>query len=216
MRRQPWDISREMFLNEAEVETLLVHLGRVGLADRLIIEALLFSGLRCSELCRLRAADTVLGHKQSAFIVRCRGGEDRTVHVPKHVSRLVREYWKKRQAEIDSVLSQNAPLLANERGKPFERTGLYRRVVAILTAAGLGDRASVQLLRHTYGYLAYLKTGGNLLFVQRQLGHSHPMVTSIYAQFVVESYAKLAEKVAAGKPARRAGKPHRILQGGSR
>jgi hypothetical protein len=70
-------------------------------------------------------------------------------------------------------------------------------VVRILTEAGLGDRASVQLLRHTYGYLAYLRTGGNLLFTQRQLGHAHPIVTSIYAQFVPESYSQLAEMLIA-------------------
>ncbi len=82
----------------------------------------------------------------------------------------------------------------------MERTGLYRRVVRILTTAGLGDRASVQLLRHTYGYLAYKRSGGNLLFVQRQLGHAHPMVTSIYAQFVEESYEAIAEMVYAQDP----------------
>ena len=87
------------------------------------------------------------------------------------------------------------PLVLNERGKPYERTGLYRRVVRILTEAGLGSRASVQLLRHTYGYLAYKRSGGNLLFVQRQLGHAHPLVTSIYAQFVDEPYARLADAV---------------------
>src|SRR4029077_5462721 len=87
------------------------------------------------------------------------------------------------------------PLILNERGRPYERTGLYRRVVRIFPAAGVGDRASVQLLRHTYGYLAYLRTGGNLLFVQRQLGHAHPVVTSIYAQFVKEEYAALADSI---------------------
>jgi integrase len=85
------------------------------------------------------------------------------------------------------------PLVYGERRNPIERTGLYRRVVRVLEAVGLGDRASVQLLRHTYGYLAYLSTGGNLLFVQRQLGHAHPMVTSIYAQFVDEPYGALAD-----------------------
>ena len=78
---------------------------------------------------------------------------------------------------------------------PYDRTSLYRRVVRILTSAGLGDRASVQLLRHTYGYLAYKRTHGNLLFVQQQLGHAHPMVTAIYAQFVKFSYSDLADNV---------------------
>jgi integrase len=59
----------------------------------------------------------------------------------------------------------------------------------------LGDRANVQLLRHTYGYLAYVRTGGNLLFVQRQLGHAHPATTAAYAKLVKESYADLAERI---------------------
>ena len=92
--------------------------------------------------------------------------------------------------------SGKQPLLINDRGRPFDRTSLYRRVVRILEAVGLGDRASVQLLRHTYGYLAYKRSGGNLLFVQRQMGHAHPMVTSVYAQFVEESYAEIANRVA--------------------
>jgi integrase len=87
------------------------------------------------------------------------------------------------------------PLIFNERGRPYERTNLYRRVVRILTAAGFADRASVQLLRHTYGNLAYKRTRGNLLFVQRQLGHAHPMVTAIYEQFVEFSYSGLADEV---------------------
>jgi integrase/recombinase XerD len=98
----------------------------------------------------------------------------------------------------------SARLLYHERRRPYERTGLYRRIVRILTEAGLGSRASVQLLRHTYGYLAYLRTGGNLLFVQRQLGHAHPMVTSIYAKFVDESYAAMAEGVGLLEPTRAA------------
>ena len=201
MKRLPWDISKRMFLSQRELAELLVHVraldGERGLVDRLIIEGLVFSGLRCSEFCRLRATDTILGQKASVFVVQGEREAGRTVHVATAVSRLVREYWRSvRPGQAVSRGSLVEPLLLTERGKPYERTGLYRRVVAILTAAGLEERASVQLLRHTYGYLAYLQTGGNLLFVQRQLGHAHPMVTTIYAQFVAESYSDLAERVA--------------------
>lgn len=198
MKRRPWEISRAMFLNETEVLRLLAHVrAAANLTDRLIIEGLLFSGLRCSEFCRLRASDTVLGQRSSVFIVTGRGQERRTVHVPRELSRLVQVYWKSLAASGGPPRLSDS-LLQNERRRPFDRTALYRRVVSILTDIGLADRASVQLLRHTYGYLAYLRTGGNLLFVQRQLGHSHPMVTSIYAQFVAESYTTLAEQVAGG------------------
>ncbi len=208
-------LDRNKLLTEAEAGALLRYLkdrtsrsegpGRVtAQLDQLIVTALLLSGLRNSEFCALTVGNTIVGTRGSVFAVRGGSARGRTVHVPQRVSRLVQSY-------VDDVRPRflpvgvdpgdhSQPLVFNEHRRPYERTGLYRRVVRILTAAGLGDRASVQLLRHTYGYLAYLRTGGNLLFVQRQLGHSHPRITSVYAQFVDESYSEMAERVAAFEP----------------
>lgn len=205
-----WQLTREMFLSFAEVKHLLAHVrhrceGQVGRAriaaqlDRMVIESLLFSGLRTTEFCHLKVADTVIGRGQSVFVVEGLKGRDRTVYVPTRVSTLVKQFCSDTRPALLPPGVKPAdlarPLVFGERKNPLERTGLYRRVVRVLTAAGLGERASVQLLRHTYGYLAYVKSGGNLLFVQRQLGHAHPMVTAIYAQFVDESYESLAERV---------------------
>lgn len=207
----PWQICREMFLSEEQVDRLLNRVRRkapspddaIGVSDvldRLIVELLLLSGLRNSELCRLAVGDTVVATGQPLLAVRAAGKLDRNVYIPSGLNELIVAFQRsaRRQllpAEIDpDDLSQ--PLVFHERRRPYERTGLYRRVVRILSEAGLGQRASVQLLRHTYGYLAYLRSGGNLLFTQRQLGHAHPMVTSIYAQFVPESYTEMAEAVA--------------------
>ncbi|MBI3860548.1 MAG: site-specific integrase [Planctomycetia bacterium] len=205
----PWRITRAMFLEEHEVESLLARLSaRVRQAppddptsrvDELIVRALLFSGLRNSEFCQLKVADTIVGTGKSVFLVRGTPREDRTVHVPQVLSDLVRRFVADiRPLSLPAGVSPRdpkLPLVLNERGKPYERTGLYRRVVRILSEANLARRASVQLLRHTYGYLAYKRSGGNLLFVQRQLGHAHPMVTSVYAEFVNEPYDKMADAV---------------------
>ena len=208
MLRLPWEITREMFLSEKEVDRLLSHLDeRVSKAthgdlvaaetDRVIVVTLLFSGIRTTEFCSLLVSDFVTTSKESSLIVRGRTKAGRTVFLPGRVAQLVRRYIAEtRPAFLPDEISRRdtkQALVFNEHRRPYERTALYRRVVRILTEAGLGARASVQLLRHTYGYLAYLKTGGNLLFVQRQLGHAHPMITSIYAQFVDESYADLAD-----------------------
>ena len=208
MTRMPWTITRDMFLSADEVGRLLLHLDRQvrqspreaqlsAQFDRLIILTLLYSGIRTSELCGLRLGDI---DRQPALHVRLRGRIVRTVCIPEAVHdalasyiRTIRPNWLPAGTRRDD---RNKPVFIHERGRPFERTGLYRRVVRILTEAGLGGRASVQLLRHTYGYLAYRNTGGNLLFVQRQLGHAHPMITSVYSQFVEESYADLADRVA--------------------
>jgi integrase/recombinase XerD len=205
-----WQLSREMFLSPDEVERLLKHVRTAGQnatgraqvsadVDRLVIEGLLFSGLRTTEFCRLRVADTVVGRGESVFVISGLKGRDRTVYVPAEISDLVRAFVQRTRPVLlppnipPDDLAQ--PLVFGEHKNPLERTGLYRRVVRVLTAAGLGQRASVQLLRHTYGYLAYLRSHGNLLFVQRQLGHAHPIVTSIYAKFVEESYESLAQQV---------------------
>jgi integrase/recombinase XerD len=220
MIRFPWQITRQMFLSEDEVDALLAHTSlRVRQAepeagtervDEVIIRSLLFSGLRNSEFCRLTLANTFTGTRKSVFQVRGTPREDRDVAIPRALNDLVRrfvaEIRPKCLPEGASPRDLALPLVLNERGRPYERTGLYRRVVRILTEAGLQKRASVQLLRHTYGYLAYKRSCGNLLFVQRQLGHAHPLVTSIYAQFVDESYSDLADGLAerlAGESAKR-------------
>ncbi len=206
-----WELTRESFLSEPEVADLLSYLEQQerdtsedavvsAATDRVIIETLLYSGLRNTEFCRLRVVDTVIGTKTSAVQVSGTPNQDRTVYIPESLAALHRKYIKEIRPRLlpDEVSPKDhdQPLIFNERGRPYERTALYRRVVRILTEAGLGARASVQLLRHTYGYLAYLRTGGNLLFVQKQLGHAHPMVTVIYAQFVEHPYDQLANQVA--------------------
>jgi integrase/recombinase XerD len=208
--RPPWHITRNMFLSEEEVASLLQRLratreggprqAALAARDRLLVEALLFSGLRNAELCNLRINDSVAGTGQSVFLVRGTPRQDRTVHVPQSLNLLVQEFVHVHRPTLIPPAAEGSPptdtLLVNDRGKPFERTALYRRIVAVLTAAGLGQRATAQRLRHTYGYLAYKRSGGNLLFVQRQMGHAHPMVTSVYAQFVEENYPAIADRLA--------------------
>lgn len=218
MIKPPWKLTRAMFLTEEELTELARQLDRsvkrapeaqrsTAITDRLIVQCLAFSGLRNSEFCSLRVEDTIIRSGISAFEVCGTPRQDRTVFVPDSISRLLMEF-------VEDIRPQTLPddvdpndvsraLVYNERRRPYERTGLYRRVIRILTAAGFGDRASVQFLRHTYGYLAYKNSGGNLLFVQRQLGHAHPMVTSVYSEFVEEDYAQIADQIAVRSKGRR-------------
>ena len=208
--RDPWKITRKLFLSEEESQRLLDFLAEAErdaeegalvrtATDRLIVEMLLYTGLRNSEFCALRLEDTIVGSGLSAIEVTGTPRQDRTIHVSQSLSDLIRKYVDQIRPALvpDEVeaLDLSQPLVFNDRGKAYERTALYRRVKRILTAAGFGSRARVQLLRHTYGFLAYKRTGGNLLFTQRQLGHAHPMVTAVYAQFVDEDYDALADQV---------------------
>lgn len=208
--RDTWELTREMFLSEDEVQTVrrslqsqIDHAEEVALwaakTDQLIFELLTFSGIRNSEFCRLRLADVPPAMKLPTLRVVGTPRQDRDVAIPEVLVKLVSDYIRIVRPNLlrDSkpIKGLEHPLILNERGRPFDRTTLYRRVVRILAAAGFESRASVQLLRHTYGYLAYKRTQGNLLFVQQQLGHSHPMVTAVYAEFVKFSPTELADLV---------------------
>ncbi len=210
MTRDVWAITRDMFLSEDEVAALLQHVrGQIAasdpadttaITDSLLVELLLFSGIRNTECCRLTrgCVQSNQGHWWLHIIET--SAQTRDVYLPVWLGERIRQYLLEIRPQLlmKSTLDGEAadsPLIVNERGKAYERTGLYRRILRILTAAGLEDRASVQLLRHTYGYLAYKATGGQLLFVQRQLGHAHPMVTAIYARFVDEQPGPAADVV---------------------
>src|SRR5579872_455670 len=155
MKREPWQITREMFLTEEEVDVLVGHLAaRVREApgevaprvDELIVHSLLFSGLRNSEFCRLTLADTIVGTGESVFLVRGTPREDRTVFVSSERGRMLGRYVAEVRPQClpagQSPKALDLPLVLNERGLPYERTGLYRRVVRVLADAGLGARAS--------------------------------------------------------------------------
>jgi len=227
MTREPWKITRDMFLSVGEAEALSAHVARqVAIAaesergsavvDQIIIETLLYSGLRNTEFCRLTLGDLQLTKERREIHIQGTPREDRVVAISSRLADLLKNYVARVRPHClpsgTDPRDKGAPLVANERGRPYERTALYRRVVRILTAAGLEDRASVQLLRHTYGYLAYLRTGGNLLFVQKQLGHAHPMVTSVYAEFVEHSPADLADAVDGPRQTPAPIKPHKRMQ----
>lgn len=210
MKTEIWDVTRDMVLDEAEAARLLAYVSqqqahaptarRVAAAvDHVIIDLLLHTGMRCSEFCALERRDWGDAEADDVrrLLVAGRAANPRHVWLPHDTAARLHAYLKgiRPQQLREDQDAPDAALVPNERGRRYERTALYRRVVRILTAAGFGPRASVQLLRHTYGYLAYRRTGGNLLFVQRQLGHAHPMITAVYAKLVDEDYAALADAV---------------------
>src|SRR5260370_10610720 len=102
MIQLPWQVTRQMFLSEDEVDRLLGHLSQMAqraesgeiteYVDEVIVQSLLFSGLRNSEFCRLTLADTFMGTRKSVFQVLGTPREDRDVVIPRTLNDLVRRF----------------------------------------------------------------------------------------------------------------------------
>jgi integrase len=79
---------------------------------------------------------------------------------------------------IDQLLPDTGGNVVTAGAEPFSAARLQRRVNRAIAAACVD--ATFHQLRHRYGTIAYQATG-DLLAVGRQMGHSSPVTTAVYA-----------------------------------
>src|SRR5690606_32510912 len=131
-RRAP---SLPKFFPEADVQRLL-SLPHLRGRDRAILEVLLATGLRASELLALDAGDL---RDDCLFVRRGKGGKARTVPLSQRARR-----------SLDGLLAKaagsGAPVFVSCHGSRLSRRGLYRIVVGYLRAAGISG--SLHSTRH--------------------------------------------------------------------
>jgi integrase/recombinase XerD len=147
-----------------------------------LLDTLLASGLRASEVAALRVGDCLLGYGQSSLIVQNgKGGKTREVFIAEDLKRHLKAFvtWKADQGE---AVTPEAPLFTGQRGS-LTRNGVWRIVKGLLAAVGLDPRYSTHSCRHTYATHLYRASGGDLEVVQRQLGHAS-------IQLTVDTYGK--------------------------
>ena len=121
-----------------------------------------YAGLRVSEVAALDWADMDLEARRAR--VTGKGGKTRLVALGAVL--------------MDELLPDVGGNVVNAGGKATTGAALQRRVNRAIQA--LGVDATFHSLRHRYGRLAYQATR-DLLAVGRQMGHSSPVTTSIYA-----------------------------------
>ena len=143
--------------------------------DTLIIELALGSGLRVSELASLKVEDLYLKRGQSSIYVKNgKGGKDRVVDIGSNLKKQIIDF-------LDYRIMDSAYLFPSERGKKISRSGIQQVFKKWAKKAGISSHFSIHSLRHTYATNLYKASGYNLRLVQRQLGHSSPTVTQVYA-----------------------------------
>ena len=143
--------------------------------DALIIELALGSGLRVSEMAYLKAEDLYLKRGQGAIHVKNgKGGKDRVVDIGSNLKKQILEFLDYR--------TMNSPyLFPSERGEKMSRSGIQQVFKKWAKKAGLSSHYSIHSLRHTYATNLYKASRYNLRLVQKQLGHSSPSITQVYA-----------------------------------
>jgi integrase/recombinase XerD len=166
-------------LSIAEVDLLLtlpdVATTR-GVRDRAMIELLYATGLRVTELVRVRQTDLHLDEQYLTCIGK--GSKERLVPIGEQAGDWIRRYHATARREL--LKGRASPrLFLNARGGPLSRVGFWKILKGYGRQAGLTRTLSPHVLRHSFA-THLLERGADLRAIQIMLGHADLSTTQIY------------------------------------
>jgi integrase/recombinase XerD len=174
-------------LTEDEVTSLLdavVGHEPVHRRDRALLELLYATGARISEAVGLDIADVDV----DAGLVRLfgKGSKERIVPFGRHAREAMGEWLSGagRAAMVGERTQRRtdaAAVFVNQRGGRLTRQGAWLVIGHYATRAGIGDRMSPHVLRHSCA-THLLEHGADVRVVQELLGHARVSTTQIYTQ----------------------------------
>jgi len=158
------------YLKDEEVKSLLDRCE--GRRDRIIIELILLTGLRVSEVLGITPDD--IDFRNRTIRIHGKGSRDRTVYPPRELLYDLRDYI------ADKSIERQNRIFGLTRQRVFE------------IIKNLSGR-SPHKLRHTFA-VNYLESGGDLRTLQKILGHSSLKTTSIYLDLLDSTVQDASER----------------------
>jgi integrase/recombinase XerD len=158
-----------------------------GLRDRTLLEVLYATGMRASECLGLRTEDVNL----TAGYVVCtgKGRKQRLVPLGAEAVAWVRAYLERGRPQ-HTRRHDSGRLFVNPRGRALSRQSLWTIVRRAATRAGVADRVSPHVLRHSFAS-HLLEGGADLRAVQAMLGHADIATTQIYTHLPSETLKRM-------------------------
>lgn len=180
------------FLKVQEVERLLAQpkiREKRGLRDRAMLELLYATGLRVSELTKLRKDDVNL--EDGFLLCRGKGGKERLVPLGKSAADMVARYLFQSRPRL--LKTESEYLFVTSRGGPYTRQGFWKMLKKYALQAGLDRELSPHVLRHSFA-THMLERGADLRSVQLMLGHSQITTTQIYTHVTRKRLRKVYDR----------------------
>ena len=159
-----------------QIETIKKLLKQQSLRDYCLFVLGINSGLRISDLLKLRISDVA---EKGKVKDRIRLRENKTnkfkdFPISDNAKSAIREYLKSRQ------YSENEPLFISRKNKGFLlRQRAYKILNEVARSIGIKEKIGTHTLRKTFGYHAH-KNGYDIILIQKLFNHSSLSVTLRY------------------------------------
>lgn len=161
----------EKILNSANPDDM------IGLRDRAILETLYATGIRVSELCKLKQSQLFFDVE---FIrVFGKGSKERIVPIGDTAISFIRRYQNYTRTQHAKTGKSEDYLFLNQKGKGLTRMSIWNIVRYYTKMAGITKEISPHTFRHSFA-THLLEGGADLRAVQEMLGHSDISTTQIY------------------------------------
>jgi site-specific recombinase XerD len=183
-------------LTEDEIKRVLASINTrtaYGARNYAIIVVLLDTGLRCGELCGLLLDDVHLDGKHCYVKVLGKGQKERLVYLGRRAVEAMLKYKTfVRPLHAGDGISKS--FFVTNRGRPMTNGTVEHMMADVAKVAGV-PRLHPHLLRHTTA-TQYLANGGDVISLQRKLGHSGLEMTNRYVHLAADQLAVIQERVA--------------------
>ena len=151
-----------------------------------MLELLIATGLRISELTNLRVSD--IDFSECYLRVLGKGRKERIVPIDDealYYTKLYLEYYR------NSLLKKNDSeyLFISSYGKKITRQSFFKFLKEECSKKGIKKEVSPHTLRHSFASIL-LKNGANIRIIQELLGHEDLKTTQIYTHLIDEKLKK--------------------------
>jgi integrase/recombinase XerD len=145
--------------------------------DKLIIKFLFYTGVRVSELVKIKKNDIIF---EEGFVkVYGKGGKERIVPIPKELLNELKDY-------INKINTENI--------FPLSSRQVERIIKNIAKKAGISKKVTPHVLRHSLA-TTLLSKGVDIRYIQEILGHSSLNITQIYTHVVPSQLKEIYQKI---------------------
>lgn len=164
--------------DEKKIEAMKKVLRSNNLRDYCLFTLGINSGLRISDLLKLKVADVIDSKgkiRDRISIKEQKTGKNKDFPFGNTTKKALTEYLDSRE----SINHSEALFPSRKGGTPITRQQAYRILNEAARTVGIEDQIGTHTLRKTFGYHAY-KQGADITRIQYLLNHSAPSVTLRY------------------------------------